>query len=77
MDPQPPQDPRAPHQETEPAQRRISRRAAFIGTLIALFVMGGLGWLAWELTHPEQPAVAEGGRPGAAARPGGGAGGAG
>ncbi len=77
MDPQPPQDPRAPHRETEPAQRRISRRATFIGTLIALLVMAGLGWLAWELTHPEQPAVAEGGRPGAAARSGGGAGGAG
>ncbi|NPC57575.1 efflux RND transporter periplasmic adaptor subunit [Caenimonas soli] len=77
MDPQPPYDSQAPLAGAEPPRRRISRRATLIGSVIALLVVGGLGWLAWELTHPETPAVAEGGRAGAGARSGGGAGGAG
>jgi membrane fusion protein, multidrug efflux system len=64
--------------EGEPAPRRISRRATIIGSIIAILVTVGVGWLAWELTHPDTSAVAEGGRPTAGARPGGGrAGGAG
>jgi multidrug efflux system membrane fusion protein len=73
MDPRAPQDSQTPPQD-EPPRRRISRRATFIGSVIALLVVGGIGWLAWELTHPEASAVAEGGRPGAGARPGGGGG---
>jgi multidrug efflux system membrane fusion protein len=77
MDPQPPHDSPAPLQEAEPPRRRISRRATLIGSAIAILVVGGIGWLAWELTHPEKPAVAEGGRTGAGARAGGGAAGGG
>jgi membrane fusion protein, multidrug efflux system len=35
-----------------------------------LLVVVGVGWLAWDLTHPDSAAVADG-RPGAGARPGG------
>jgi len=63
--------------------RKISRRATVIGSVIALLVVLGVGWLAWSLTHPETPSAAAGapggaGRQGAAAGgPGGGGGGAG
>jgi multidrug efflux system membrane fusion protein len=67
MDPKPPYDSQAPLAEAEPPRRRISRRATLIGSVIAILVVGGLGWLAWQLTHPETPAVAEGGRAGAGA----------
>jgi multidrug efflux system membrane fusion protein len=44
-----------------------------IGTVLALLVAGGLAWLAWDLTRPEQTASMQ--RPGApGARPGGAAG---
>jgi len=33
-------------------RRRPSRRTSIIGTVLALIVLGGLGWLAWNLTHP-------------------------
>jgi multidrug efflux system membrane fusion protein len=72
MDPRAPHDSQTPLQD-EPPRRRISRRTTFIGSVIAVLVVGGIGWLAWELTHPETPAVAEGGRPGG----GGGGGGRG
>lgn len=75
MDPQPPDSPLAPRDE--PPQRRLSRRATYLGSIIALLVAGGIGWLAWDLTHPDTAAVAEGGRPGAGTRPAGGAGGPG
>ncbi len=52
--------------------RRISRRASLIGTVIALLVVGGVGWLTWSLTHPDAPAAGAAGASGA-----GGAGGAG
>ncbi|WP_367181187.1 efflux RND transporter periplasmic adaptor subunit [uncultured Ramlibacter sp.] len=70
-------DPRKPEPPFEavdgppalPARKRISRRASIIGSVVALLVVGGVGWLAWSLTHPQVPAA---GAPGAA-RPGGGA----
>ena len=48
--------------DTLPAStpRRLRRRTVWIGALIALLVLAGLGWLAWTYT-----------RPGAAAGPGG------
>lgn len=46
-----------PHASTP---RRLRRRTVWIGSLIALLVLAGLGWLAWTYT-----------RPGAAAGPGG------
>jgi len=51
-------------------RRRISRRASLIGTLIALLVVGGVGWLAWSLTHQDAPAAGAG--PGGGARQGAG-----
>ncbi|MES2980187.1 MAG: efflux RND transporter periplasmic adaptor subunit [Pseudomonadota bacterium] len=53
-----------------------SRRTMLIGTLVALVLVAGLGWLAWKLTRPDAVATAAG--PGAGGGPaGGGAGGAG
>ncbi|MDF2466348.1 MAG: efflux transporter periplasmic adaptor subunit [Ramlibacter sp.] len=80
MDAQPPVNPNAPvtPPPVEPARRRLGRKATLIGSVIAVLVVAGVGWLAWELTHPDAPAVAEGSRPGAGAgRRGGGAGGRG
>lgn len=34
-------------------RKRPSRRATIIGSLIALALLGGLGWLAWYLTHQD------------------------
>lgn len=70
MDPRPP----VPRESTPtvdgtgPAQRRISRRATLLGSIIAILAVVATGWLAWELTHREASAVAEGGRPGAGGR---------
>lgn len=60
MDPQSPVPPHSlePVPQTQPPRRRISRRATLLGSLIAIVVVGGVGWLAWELTHPDAPAVA-------------------
>jgi multidrug efflux system membrane fusion protein len=60
--------------------RRVSRRASVIGTIVALAAVAGVGWLAWDLTHPETSVFASGAAgaasaPGrAGARPGGGPG---
>lgn len=55
--------------------RRISRFASIAGTVIALLVVAGVGWLAWHLTHPDTSAASAGmgGGPGGP-RPGGGRG---
>jgi multidrug efflux system membrane fusion protein len=68
-----------PDRSTSPAAtsaampRRVSRRATVIGGLLALLVVAGLGWLAWDLTHPASGAGAAGAAAGG--RPGGGPGG--
>ncbi len=67
--------PAEPHSREPAAPRRISRRATLIGSLIAILVVGGIGWLAWQLTHPDSTATAAG--PRAGGRPGAGAGGGG
>ena len=57
------------HSNTPPAQR-MSRRARLLGSLLAVGVLAGTGWLAWHLTHPDTPAAgagAAGGRRGAVA----------
>ena len=82
MDAKPPVNPDAPvtPPSGEPVRRRLGRRATLIGSAIAILVVAGVGWLAWDLTHPNEPAVAQGGPPGAAAgggRRGGGPGGRG
>lgn len=46
------------------SRRSPSRRTSIIGSVVALIILGALGWLAWHLTHSE---AASG-----AARPGGG-----
>lgn len=76
MEAQPPVSP--PPSETN--HRRLGRRGTLIGSLIAILVVAGIGWLAWELTHPNAPVVAEVGRSGgggAGRRAGGAGGGAG
>lgn len=51
-----------------PPRRHLSRRATLIGSVIAVLVLAGMGWLAWHLTRPaSEPGIAAG--PGA---PGGG-----
>ncbi|HXC41322.1 MAG TPA: efflux RND transporter periplasmic adaptor subunit [Burkholderiales bacterium] len=78
MDPHPPIAPGSTDtvHDTEPARRRISRRATVLGSVIALVVVGGVGWLAWDLTHPGTPVSAAGpGRSGGAGGGGGGGGG--
>jgi membrane fusion protein, multidrug efflux system len=54
-----------------PAPRRYGRRGFWLGTLIALLVLGVLGWAAWHYTRPEATQAASGGG-GPAGRPGGG-----
>ncbi|MGE3346798.1 MAG: efflux RND transporter periplasmic adaptor subunit [Ramlibacter sp.] len=51
MDPIKPESPAHPATGTASPPRRVSRRATLIGTVIALLVVGGVGWLAWHLTH--------------------------
>jgi multidrug efflux system membrane fusion protein len=46
--------------------RRPSRRTSIIGSVVALVVLSGLGWLAWKLTHPDSAAVTA--RPGRGGR---------
>ncbi|MBC7434725.1 MAG: efflux RND transporter periplasmic adaptor subunit [Bdellovibrionales bacterium] len=56
-----------------PERRSMGRRGVIIGTLIALLLSVGLGWLAWDLTHRE-PVVAGPGGAGGPGGPGGGGG---
>jgi membrane fusion protein, multidrug efflux system len=78
MDPKPPVTPESTEtvSGSEPAPRRISRRATLVGSIVAILVVAGIGWLAWDLTH-RAPAVAEDGRPGGGGGGGGGPGGVG
>lgn len=50
-----------------PPRRKPSRRASIVGSMIALIILGGLGWLAWHLTHPDAAPTA--GRPGGRGAP--------
>src|SRR4051794_3597768 len=74
MDPTPQEQ-----QQHEPALPRVSRRARIIGSIVAILIVAGLGWLAWDLTHPSGGAsdAASGARAGGggAGRAGGGGGG--
>jgi multidrug efflux system membrane fusion protein len=60
-----------------PEPRRISRRSKLVGSIVALLVLAGLGWLAWSLTHPDEAATAQSARGGAGGGPGGPGGGPG
>ena len=58
-------DPKAetPHAGPDATPRKqLSRRSRVVGSLLALLILGGTGWLAWHLTHPD----AAKGAPGAA-----------
>lgn len=59
------------HPGTEmPARKRLSRRASLIGSALALVVIAGTGWLAWQLTHPSADSgSAAAGAPGRRAAP--------
>ncbi|MFZ2389307.1 MAG: efflux RND transporter periplasmic adaptor subunit, partial [Polaromonas sp.] len=52
-------DPKAemPHTGTNPTIpiKRLSRRAAITGGLIAVLALAGTGWMTWHLTHPAAP----------------------
>jgi membrane fusion protein, multidrug efflux system len=54
MNAQPPESPPtpAPLPPHEPPRRRMSRRGTILGSLVAIAVIAGIGWLAWDLTHP-------------------------
>ena len=76
MESQPPVPPPLPDPSARgPSSRRISRRARIVGSLAALAVVAGVGWLAWELTRPEPPSVAQGARSPGVRGPGAGGGG--
>ncbi|MBC7602022.1 MAG: hypothetical protein H7255_05090, partial [Ramlibacter sp.] len=62
-------------QQQQPAGRKITRRATIIGSVIAVILVAGVGWLAWGLTHPDTTAGTAGA--GAARAGAGGAGGGG
>jgi membrane fusion protein, multidrug efflux system len=76
MDSQPPMhpDPNDPEQPVEPPRRRLGRRGMVLGGVIAVLVVAGVGWLAWDLTHQAPAAGSAAGGPG---RGGGGPGGPG
>ena len=57
MDPQ-------PDAAAHPAPRRLSRRTAWIASVLALIALAALGWLAWSLTHQPAAGSANGGGPG-------------
>jgi len=60
-----PVEPRPPESS---GPRRLSRRGTVIGSVIALLLVLGVGWLAWSLTHPDAATpggAAPGARPGA------------
>lgn len=44
--------------DTPPRNKRLSRRAALIGSLITLLALTGIGWLAWHFTQPATEASA-------------------
>ena len=49
-------DPKAetPHAGPDAIPRKqLSRRSRVVGSLLALLILGGTGWLAWHLTHPD------------------------
>jgi len=35
-----------------PSRKHLSRRAILVGSVIAVLVLAGIGWLAWHLTRP-------------------------
>jgi len=43
----------------------MSRRGTIIGSVIAMLVVAGIGWLTWDLTHPQSPQATAGGTGGA------------
>jgi multidrug efflux system membrane fusion protein len=64
-----------PEPSPEPIHRTLSRRAQILGGVIAILVVAGLAWLAWDLTHDKTRTTAGG--PGFGAAGGGGRGGPG
>lgn len=51
------------------ARRHVSRRSRWIGSIVAVIALAGLGWWAWQLTH--QPIARAAGAPGGTGGPGG------
>jgi len=53
---------------TEKSTTGLSSRTRLMGGLLAVLILGGTGWLAWHLTHPDAASDAAA-RPGAAGGP--------
>jgi membrane fusion protein, multidrug efflux system len=77
MDSQPPMqsDPNDPEHPGEPPRKRLGRRGMLLGGVIAVLVVAGVGWLAWDLTHQTPAAGSTAGGPGRGGGGGGGGGG--
>lgn len=45
-------------------RKRLSRRMSILGSVMAVLVLAGTGWLAWHLTHPSPDAAGSAGGPG-------------
>lgn len=54
-----------------PPRKHLSRRATLVGSIIAVLVLAGIGWLAWHLTRPasDTASVAGPGAPGSGGGP--------
>ena len=66
----PPPPPAAPSPAAGP--RHVSRRSRWIGSIVAVLALAGLGWWAWQLTHqPIARAAGASGGPGGPGGPGG------
>jgi multidrug efflux system membrane fusion protein len=50
-------------------RRRPSRRTTIIGSVVAVLALAGLGWLAWNLTHPDGASGPAGSRAGGRGAP--------
>ena len=64
-------DPKAetPHAGPDATPRKqLSRRSRVVGSLLALLILGGTGWLAWHLTHPDAARAHRARQAGGAAR---------
>ena len=70
-----PENPTSPATTPAPMPTRVSRRRTVIGAVIALLAATGLGWLAWDLTHPAPGAAGAASGPRAGGPGGGGPGG--
>lgn len=54
-------DPKSKTPHTDPGalpRKHLSRRTRVVGSVLAVLLLAGTGWLAWQLTHPDKSASA-------------------